>query len=117
MRANVELVLLSLAFFDCRDCGGLVKDALRFVELGCSIPLDDRSKLIAAIADPFDSCSACVVNSSRVSESAHDCHAWTSLERPRASRGGNEFVNAEIGGSVILGRALWLRDRPNLGLG
>lgn len=70
------------------------------------MPLDDRSRLMAAMAEPLDSCSAWAVSSSRLSESAHDSHAWTSLERPRASRGGSELVRAEMGGRVMLGKAL-----------
>jgi hypothetical protein len=29
-------------------------------------------------------------------------------------RGGREFVKAEMGGNVMLGRADWLRDKPAL---
>jgi hypothetical protein len=66
---------------------------------------------MAAMAEPFDSFSACAMRSSRVSAaSAHDSHARTLRDRPRGSRGGGSpLVNAEMGGSVMLGRALWLR--------
>src|SRR6478735_6308966 len=68
--------------------------------------------LIAAIADPFDSCSAWAVSSSRFSASAQDSQACTLRDRPRINLGGGKLlVSAVIGGRVTDGTALWLRCR------
>jgi hypothetical protein len=86
------LVLARLSFVrlaESERCS-LEAGALRLPEpLGCStLPLDDRSRLMAAVAEPVDSHSASAVSSSRVSASAHDSQARTSLDLPRPSRGG-----------------------------
>ena len=67
----------------------------------------ERRRLIAATAEPFDSFSARVVSSSRISASQHNSHTWASRDRPRAILGGRELVRVEMGGRVIMpGRAL-----------
>ena len=101
IRATLLLARPSLAFF-AEDVRGPC-DALRFDELDRRMPglllsfrrplrleelLLDRSRLIAATAEPEDSFSACLVSSSRVSASQHDAQAWTSRERPRFNCGG-----------------------------
>lgn len=108
----LEFVRPSFGFLAWRDRGCFDRGALRLDPLGCKILLEERSKLMAAIAEPFDSFSASVVNSSRVSASAHSSHAWTSRDRPRARRGGRELVNVEMGGNVMVGSALRLRCKP-----
>src|SRR3569833_2376373 len=78
---------LSLGFLAFGLDAGLGHGAMRFVPLGCStepVLLDDRNRLMAAMAEPLDSCSACAVSSSsRFSASQANSHACTSRERPR----------------------------------
>jgi hypothetical protein len=53
--------------------------------------LVERTRLMAAMAEPLLSCLACLIRgSSRNSESAvaQSSQAWTSLDRPRLREGG-----------------------------
>ena len=67
----------------------------------------DRSRRMAAAAEPLLSCSAWTVRASRrLSGSQHDSHACTSRDRPGAGRGGcrsplcKKLVSVEMGGRV-----------------
>jgi hypothetical protein len=69
----------------------------------------ERSKLIAATADPELSFSACVVSSSRASESQQNSQVRASRERPVASlgmKGAEVEERREMGPK---GRADWER--------
>lgn len=91
----------------------LESGAFRLLELGWRTEPEDRRRLMAARAEPLASFSAILVRSSGASSSQQSSHALTSRERPRERRGGGRPpVRVEIGGSVTLGRALWLRCRP-----
>jgi hypothetical protein len=57
-RATLEVVRLNLGFLIWRERAYFVSDALRLAVLGCIILLVERSKLMAAMAEPLDSCSA-----------------------------------------------------------
>jgi len=73
--------------------------------------LVDRSRLIAATAEPFDSFSAWVVSSSRASASQQNSHVRASLDRPLARRGTTIAVERGFLGSGPKGSALRLRWR------
>jgi hypothetical protein len=82
------MALSSFGFFSLLPSFCLEGGALRLLPLDLRAELlADRSKLIAATAEPLDSCSACVVSSSRASESQKNSQFRASLERPLGSRG------------------------------
>lgn len=76
--------------------------------------LADRSRLIAATAEPFDSCSACVVSSSRVSESQKNSQLRESLDRPLGNRGASGPFAEDSRGRGPNGMELWLRWSPRI---
>lgn len=103
--ALLDEVRLNRGFLPC--CAWPVNGgALRFALFGWSMLLVDRSRLIAAAAEPVDSFSACVVNSSRLSESQHCTHARALRDLLRGKLGGKLSVRVEMGGKVTLAAAL-----------
>jgi hypothetical protein len=86
--------------------------------LGCSglppVLLVDRSRLMAAMADPLLSCLACAMSwsSSRVSASQQNSQACTSRDRPRVSRGGSPPVLAVVDGSELVSVEMGGRVTP-----
>jgi len=114
--ARLELALPSFGLFslllESRRDGGALR--LLLLDLRAEL-LEDRSKLIAATAEPLDSCSACVVSSSRASESQKNSQFRASLDRPLGSRG---MTGLPPGGSRCMGPneiELRLRWRPRIG--
>lgn len=86
--ARLDDALPSFGLFSWLPKSCLDSGALRLLPLDLRAELlADRSRLMAATAEPFDSCSAWVVSSSRASESQKNSQFRESLDRPLGSRG------------------------------
>lgn len=105
--ARLDVALPNLGFLPSLLKSWLRVDAFLLFAFGFKAELlVDRMRLMAAIAEPLDSFSACSVRASRASESQQDSHVRASFERP-VGRWGNG-----VSAFLIDGRenksALWL---------
>jgi hypothetical protein len=111
--ARLEAARPSFGFLPLGFMSDFVIGELRLLAFAFKlVELVERSRLIAATAEPLDSFSACIVSSSRASVSQQNSHVLVSRDRPLGIRGMPGKGREALPVDWLKGRALKLRLSP-----